>query len=213
MDPIRFRVLGFPVRVEPSFFLTVAIALLFRLSDGGPLVLAFTWGAVLFVSVLTHELGHALAARTLRVPVGTISLHALGGQVETGRAPPARSLAVSLSGPFAGLLLGGLTLALAPLVPGRGIGAEIVGDLLAVNIGWSLFNLLPLYPLDGGNALRSALALVTREATAWRVTAGIGVLLGAIVAIVGWQSGMIFVAWLGGFAAWSNWQVLDSLQR
>ncbi len=209
MDPIRFRALGFPVRVEPTFFLTVAVALLFRLSDGGPLLFAFTWGAVLFVSILTHELGHALVARRLQVPVGTISLHALGGQVETGRTTPGRSLLVSLAGPAAGLSLGLLTLGVVPFAVGNPIGAEIVEDLLWVNLGWSFFNLLPLYPLDGGNALRSGLSLVMREAQAWRITAGIGVILGALVAVAGYQSGAIVITWLGGFAAWTNWQILD----
>jgi Zn-dependent protease len=209
VDPIRFRALGFPVRVEPTFFLTVAVALLFRLSDGGPLLFAFTWGAVLFVSILTHELGHALVARRLQVPVGTISLHALGGQVETGRTTPGRSLLVSLAGPAAGLSLGLLTLGVVPFAVGNPIGAEIVEDLLWVNLGWSFFNLLPLYPLDGGNALRSGLSLVMREAQAWRITAGIGVILGALVAVAGYQSGAIVITWLGGFAAWTNWQILD----
>lgn len=209
MDPIRFRALGFPVRVEPSFFLTVAVALLFRLADGGPLLFAFTWGAVVFVSVLVHELGHAIVARSLKVPVGTISLHALGGQVETGRATPGRSLLVSLAGPAAGLALGLLTLAVVPAVGRNPVGVVIVEDLLWVNLGWSLFNLLPLFPLDGGNALRSGLALTMREAQAWRITAGIGVVLGALIAVAGFQSGSIFVGWLGGFAAWTNWQILD----
>jgi stage IV sporulation protein FB len=211
VDPIQFRLFGFPVRVEPSFFLTIAIALLFQLSAGGPLVFAFTWGAVVFVSVLVHELGHALVARSLRVPVGTISLHALGGQVQTGRTSPARSLAVSLGGPGAGLSLGLVTLALVPLVGQGAFASRVIEDLLWVNLGWSMFNLLPLYPLDGGNAMRSGLALVLRETQAWRITAGTGVILGAIVLVFGLQSHMMIVTYLGGFAIWQNWQILNGL--
>jgi stage IV sporulation protein FB len=210
VDPIRFRALGFPVRVEPTFFLTVAVALLFQLADGGPVILAFTWGAVVFVSVLVHELGHALAARGLNVAVGTISLHALGGQVETGRTTPGRSLVVSLAGPGAGFVLGAATYAVLPWLAATDLGASIAADLLWVNVGWSLFNLLPMYPLDGGNALRSGLSLGLRERQAWRITSGVGVLLGGLVMLAGWQLGAMVMTWLGAFAAWTNWQIFNS---
>jgi stage IV sporulation protein FB len=168
---------------------------------------------VLFVSILAHELGHAVAARAMGVPVGTISLHALGGQVETGRSTPARSLGVSLAGPAAGLSLGLVVLSLGPILPSDAFTEHVVADLLWVNLGWSVFNLLPLYPLDGGNAMRSGLSLVMVERRAWLFTAGTGVVVGALVLVFGYQSGMMMVTYLGGFAVWQNWQILNQVQR
>lgn len=208
MESFRFRAFGFPVVVEPTFLLVVGVALLFELSGGGSVAHAFLWGAVVFGSVLVHELGHALAARGLGVPVGTITLHGLGGHVATGRTTAGRSLVVSVAGPGAGLLLGAATLLALPALGRLPMGDRVGGDLLYVNVVWSLFNLLPLYPLDGGHALRAGLALVTRDAQAVRITAGIGVIVGALVMVFGWQTGAMFVMWLGGFAAWTNWQML-----
>ncbi|MCA9493577.1 MAG: hypothetical protein KC621_26780, partial [Myxococcales bacterium] len=163
---------------------------------------------------LVHELGHALAARALKVRVGTITIHGLGGQVEHARTTPGRQLAISLAGPGAGLTLGMLTLGVAAAIPAvtqSDVGSSIVADLLFVNIVWSVFNLLPLFPLDGGNALRSGLALFTREVDAWRVTAGVGLLIGAGLVFLGWTSNEIFLLYIAGSATVTNWRILQEL--
>ncbi len=215
MNALSFRAFGFPVVVQPWFWLTVAIMFLFQLSAGGPLVLAFVWGAVIFVSVLVHELGHAMMARSLRVQVGTIELHGLGGHVDHARTTPGRQLAISLAGPGAGLLLGALTLgvtaAVAPVVDLGVYGSAVVEYLLLANVFWSMFNLLPLFPLDGGNALRSGLNLFMREVEAWRITSGIGLLVGVGLAFVMFQAGETFIVWLAAAAVLRNWQILQSL--
>ncbi|MCB9685908.1 MAG: hypothetical protein H6735_12775 [Alphaproteobacteria bacterium] len=213
MQPLRFRALGFDVVVHPWFGLTVLIAVLYRLPSGN-LLLAFTWGLVVFVSILVHELGHALVARALKVRVGAIQIHGLGGQVEHARTSPGRQLAISLAGPGAGLSLGLLTLTVAAAIPSltlSSVGSAVVADLLFVNVVWSVFNLLPLFPLDGGNALRSGLALFIREVEAWRITAGLGLLIGAGLVFLGYTSGEIFVLYIAGSATVTNWQILQQL--
>jgi Zn-dependent protease len=121
-------------------------------------LLAFLIGA----SVLLHELGHALVATRLTVPVHGITLFAFGGAAEmNAEAPhPGAELAIALAGPAVSLLI----------AAGAGLlwwarGGPTADDsvaLLAAHVGLAngvvaLFNLLPSYPLDGGRVLRAAL--------------------------------------------------------
>lgn len=154
----RFQLAGFPVQIHPLFFLT-ALALGFQwLSRPGMLVV---WFGVFFLSVLAHELGHALMYRRYGSEA-SIQLHGLGGTTtsEGGRLTHRQDLWVSLAGPGAGLLVAGLALALRELTPlgqAGGLVAFTVSCLLWVNLILSVFNLLPMYPLDGGQALAAAI--------------------------------------------------------
>ncbi len=158
---LRFRVAGFPVQVHPLFLITT---LTLGATGFDDLARLAVWFVVVFASVLLHELGHALAFRRFGHGA-SIALHGLGGTTtsEGGRALTHRqNLWISLAGPVAGFLLGGLVLALqhfTPLGQAGGLTRYTVGALLWVNIGWGLFNLLPVVPLDGGHVL----AAIIRE--------------------------------------------------
>ncbi|WP_224249562.1 metalloprotease [Hyalangium gracile] len=158
---LRFRVAGFPVQVHPLFFLTALATGLTGWNNPARLVV---WFCVVFISVLIHELGHALAFRHFG-HASSISLHGLGGTTrsESGRPLTHRQdLWISLAGPVAGFLLGGLVLAIAHFTPvgqAGGLVRTAVRSLLWANFGWGVFNLLPLLPLDGGHVL----AAIVRE--------------------------------------------------
>ncbi len=157
---LNFRVAGFPVRVTPWFWVTMAFFGFPYMSDRnlGPLALVL-WVAAGFVSILVHELGHAVSARWFRSP-SLIVLTAFGGYAQFyDRAPPSgwRRLVVSLMGPAAGFLLLGLVvvsqlsvdwMSQHPVLKAFGL---FVGWQCLV---WGLFNLLPIWPMDGGQALR-----------------------------------------------------------
>ncbi|HEX8698557.1 MAG TPA: M50 family metallopeptidase [Myxococcaceae bacterium] len=151
----RFQLAGFPVQIHPFFFLT-ALAMGFQwLSQPARLVV---WFCVFFASVLMHELGHALMFR--RWGVGSsIELHGLGGTTTPEDGPPLthrQNLWVSLAGPGAGLLLAAVAYGLyrfTPLGRAGGLVEFTVWYLLWANLVLSIFNLLPIYPLDGGHAL------------------------------------------------------------
>ncbi|MEO0605827.1 MAG: site-2 protease family protein, partial [Myxococcota bacterium] len=108
-----FDVLGFRVNVQATFLILVGIYVLYGLEAGAPLFVLASFAAVVFVSIVWHELGHATVARYLKVPVGEIHLHGLGGHVTTARTDSRRQLMISLAGPFAGLALGGIAIAVA----------------------------------------------------------------------------------------------------
>ena len=155
---LRFRVFGFPVHVDWSFVLFVG--LLGWQPGVTPERLAI-WLLLAFLAVLAHELGHAVAARMIGARP-SIALVALGGV--TTYVPPrqlsrASSLGIALAGPAVGLVLGGVL-----LLVGRSV--EVEADSLAeytllmaifTTLGWSVLNLLPIVPLDGGQAMRELL--------------------------------------------------------
>ncbi len=209
MPPLSFRLFGFPVSVLPQFLLLMGIYALFGVQRGEPPWQIFAWWMVMFGSILLHEFGHAAMCRLFHVPVYEIRLHGLGGDVLREPSGPGSSLLISLAGPFAGLALGALVLAASVL----GLGGEgtvvrvLTGQLLWTNVGWSLLNLLPMRPLDGGNALLSGLLLVLpRYASA--IAHGLGAGCGAALVAFGLWAGEPFVMLMGGMAGWANVQAL-----
>lgn len=160
------------------------------------------WAAIVFVSVLLHELGHALMGKRFGL-TPRIELHGMGGTTSwtAGRdVGHARGIAISLAGPFAGFILGGLVLLVRRHVPGAegALGKYAVQQLLWVNIGWGIINLAPMLPLDGGNVMRGFLQIATGgkgERAARYVSIAIAGLLGIYALLTSWL-------WLGILAAY-----------
>lgn len=171
---VHFRILGIPCRVHPSFWL---IGALFAFPRGGDLPGNLVIGLLLcrmlclFVSILVHELGHALLIDRAGFPTAIV-LHGCGGYAiyQPNRAiRPWVSIRISLAGPAAGFLLYGIVCGIEYLLM-RGhvyerlpLGAVItiddsIGQLKYINLYWGLVNLLPVYPLDGGQVTRTWLA-------------------------------------------------------
>src|SRR5579872_3242893 len=102
---LRFRVLDMPVRVHPLFWLVMALIS----GQGEDIGLIVTFIAAAFVSVLVHECGHGLMARSFG-DSPAILLYGMGGLCFTGESShhPRQRLAVLACGPGAGFLLFGL---------------------------------------------------------------------------------------------------------
>lgn len=144
------KLFGFPIRANLSFLLMLGAVLLWM---GGLQGLGVTLLA--FGSVLLHELGHALMARRLGVPVSDIELHFFGGAARMTEQPrtPGDEIAIAAAGPAVSFALAGLGLGLAALT-----GATVFGLLAIVNLIIGAFNLIPAFPSDGGRILRALLA-------------------------------------------------------
>jgi Zn-dependent protease len=206
---LRFTLFGFPVTVESTVLVLAGIYLLFGLQSHTPVLEVGAWIAVVFSSILVHEMGHAFAAQRFQLTPIAITLHGFGGLTSHRRSNRAwKDLVVSLAGPGAGLLLGCFALLLYWKVPAGGIGATVVRQVMYVNIFWSLFNLLPLSPLDGGKAL-SAVLLMAVPRVAWQITWGVGLVGGAALAIYALAVGQsLFLLFIGGSIVMHNLQNL-----
>jgi Zn-dependent protease len=150
---LNFRFLAFPVRVHPYFWL---VTLLFgaNVLEAGLYLYFLIWVGVLFLSLMVHELGHALAFRWFGVD-SHIVLHAFGGLAIPWSPVHARwrRIVVALAGPVAGFLLYGLVYLsdYESQWAGRSLPlAYLYHSLIFINLYWGLVNLLPVWPLDGG---------------------------------------------------------------
>lgn len=153
------RVFGFPVEINLSFILLLALMVVLNGALAGMLIVAFLFG-----SVLLHELGHALVARRLGVHVSGIELSFFGGAAKMVQMPRSadHEIAIAAAGPAVSLVLAGA---------GFGLGM-ILHAWLFVWFGWinltlAGFNLIPALPMDGGRILR---ALLTRRMDFVRAT-------------------------------------------
>ncbi|MGE5049859.1 MAG: M50 family metallopeptidase [Deltaproteobacteria bacterium] len=179
---LHFKVGPFPVSVYPWFFIT---AVLLGTGYGfGWKMLA--WIFVVFLSVLVHELGHAVVGRAFGGRP-EIRLEAFGGVTfpQFAKRPgPGKQFILSLAGPFAGLLLGGAAYLLVRAWPPdpRSVSAFLMGQFKWVSVLWAAFNLLPILPLDGGNMMLAFLEGVRRKPSiglaSW-ISVGFAVAVGA----------------------------------
>jgi stage IV sporulation protein FB len=200
---LRFKILDIPVEVRPSFLL-IAAFLGFSLNR---VDLIFAWVGVIFVSILVHELGHALTARHYGSEVA-IELNGIGGltswTVPDEGVTPGRRALIAASGSATGLIFGGLVWAIAaPLGPFSGLAGFTLSNLVRVNVFWGLLNWLPIRPLDGGHLFSSLLERIAprRGGTIADVVFFVSAAAGVILAI---YFKLIFVAILTGWLLWGE---------
>ena len=190
------RLFGVPIRLAPSWlFLAVLITLAYgqllsaRRDPVDPAVgfgIGFGFVVCLLVSVLLHELGHAVTSRRSGIGVLGITLEMLGGYTEMEHEPPRPSieLYVSLAGPAVSLVLGLLSAGAALLLPDRGIAQTFALQLALSNIVVAVFNVLPGLPLDGGRALQATIWAITGDPNLGRRVAGWSGRLVAVLTLV-----------------------------
>lgn len=153
---------------------------------GGAVALALVISVFMIVSVLVHELAHALSARAFGASVDHIALTLWGGhtQYRAERMGGLPSILISLAGPASNLALAALALGIASLLGPGTVAAVFWGYSAWLNIALAVFNLLPGLPMDGGRALEALLGSVLRSrVTGTRVTAWIGRVIAAAVVV------------------------------
>lgn len=203
---LRFNLAGFPVAIDWLFFLVAAF-----LGFSFDLRFLLAWVAVVFVSVLLHEMGHAYMGRRYGMHP-EILLYAMGGLTSwrTGRRlTRGQSILVAVAGPAAGLALGACVWAitLIDMPELNPLGRFTLYQLIWVNVVWSILNLLPILPLDGGNVMRS-FVFIARGGVDERLPRQISIAFAGAGAVAALLKGMMFAAIFAAYLAFFNYQYL-----
>ncbi|HET8625892.1 MAG TPA: site-2 protease family protein [Thermomicrobiales bacterium] len=217
----RTRLFGIPLVIHPSWLLAAALVVIAVGTGETPghapasRVLLYVGGAavaaLLFASVLVHELAHALVARRCALPVERITIYFFGGaaEVDADALAPGREALMSAAGPLASGLLALLFGALWWLARGGNAVLVLCLQVLALaNAAILLLTALPGYPLDGGRIVRALiwyltddLVTATRLASlygqflAWSLLFG-GLLLATQTIGPTWGLALVLCGWL-----------------
>jgi Zn-dependent protease len=178
------RVFGIRIGVDYSWFL-ILFLIIWSLSgyyedvapDSNAFLLAVVSALLFFLSILLHELGHAIVAIRNGIPILGIDLWLFGGVAKLGKDTdsPGVEFRVAVAGPAVTVLIAAVCFALAMTVSSAddafqssvfdeefsGATTAVLGYLTSINVLLLLFNLIPAFPLDGGRIAR---------AIAWKIT-------------------------------------------
>lgn len=199
------RLFGTEIFATPTFLLLMVLILLGNAGQTHMWAVA-VWELALVLSILVHEFGHATAVRRLLGTRSIILLWGLGGLClhEPTRVRSKR-VAISLLGPGFGFLTGGLFLAIDLLVPlPSPVIAVFVEAMAVINIFYTALNLLPVLPLDGGQASLALLEMRLPPRTARSILRRVSVLVAGAGIPVALHFGYPILAVLAGFLLLQN---------
>jgi Zn-dependent protease len=211
---------GIPLYIDPSWFLILAFVTFINagdvnangLSNNTPFVgwiAGLVLALLLFGSVLLHELGHSLAARSQGISVNSITLFLFGGiaSIERESRSPEGAFWVAIAGPSISLLLFGIFFILAQLAEDFRLIAFIGTDLARINLVVALFNLIPGLPLDGGQIFKAIVWKVKGDrltgvkwaATSGKIIGAVGIACSLLLLILTGEIGTAWIALIGWF--------------
>jgi Zn-dependent protease len=201
---------GTSIDVDFSFIILIVF---FVATDYNPALgmrYALLWAPVLFVSVLIHELAHAATIGAFGYGPSRIILGGMGGlTVNARKSRPWHDMVISLAGPFSSFALAliiHLVVRRVPAISRDPMLAVFLPILYTANMWWGEFNLLPITPLDGGQAVRNLLRSFLDERKAFVIAVWIGMVAGAAAAIAGALRHWYFFAILIGWFVMTNFQ-------
>lgn len=221
-----FRLFGIPVFLDASWIL-YAVFRYFYLDRGQyqNKLFAVIEFLIIFAIVLAHEFGHALACKSVGGRAERIILWPLGGvaYVQPPFRPGAHLWSI-VAGPLVNVILVPVTFAITVLagVGSAALGGDFdqlgdVGTLLVaitfINAFMLAFNLLPIYPLDGGQILQSLLWFIVGPITSLRVVSVIGLIAASIGALFAFLIGQFFLAAIAVFAAVQSFKAWGMAKR
>jgi Zn-dependent protease len=239
-----FSFLGFPVRVHPAFFVMPVLLGRGLILDGvNPGVGFLLVTLIFFVSILIHEIGHALAFRYYGIP-SRVVLYWMGGLAipesnygghRSRSLTSNQQIVVSMAGPIFGFLLAGVLVGITyimggfvtlntfniipfpePVLNGTPFNSRTVMMVMfggiALNIILNLFNLVPIYPLDGGQVARQLMVKMD-SSNGVRHSIILSIVASGMITVFALMNKQSFLALFFGFMAWSNYQSLQNYGR
>ncbi len=194
------RVAGTELRVHATFFLLLLWAAFASYQQAG------TAAAIdltlfilsLFACIVLHEFGHIRMASRFGVHTPEVILLPIGGVARLERIPdePRQELLIALAGPAVTLVIAGALLIVALLLGFRpSLHDPVAGQqpfvvrLMTVNVYLLLFNLLPVFPLDGGRVFRALLAHRLGLMRATRIAGSVGQVSAVLMGVYGFTAG------------------------
>lgn len=211
-----FRFSGIDVFLHWSWFLVAA----FEISTRKGTYSSIAWNVLeylaLFLIVTLHEFGHALACRQVGGVADHIVLWPLGGVAYVN--PPQRpgaTLWSIIAGPLVNVVLfvilygAGLAIGTSLWLTGDPNLRELLRSIFAINLGLLLFNILPIYPLDGGQILRSLLWFVMGRARSLMAATVIGLLGAAGFILLAIRAQSVWIGAISVFVLMNSWAGLQ----
>ncbi|ACK73388.1 peptidase M50 [Gloeothece citriformis PCC 7424] len=211
---------GIPLYINSSWFVILAFVTLVNANDVNAMELsglspALGWltglgmALLLFTSVLLHELGHSLVARSQGITVNSITLFLFGGiaSIERESKTPSEAFSVAIAGPMVSLVLCGLFFALTTLSQSLPLLEFLASDLAKINLVIALFNLIPGLPLDGGQVLKAIVWKISGDrftGVRWASASGqllgtLGISFGLLLVLLTGEIGAIWLSLIGWF--------------
>lgn len=223
------RLFGVQIALHLSWFV-IAFLLMFSLSQrfrelhvGWSAATVWTTASatalLFFVTLVLHELSHALVARSRGLPVRSITLFALGGvaEIEKEAGDPATEFWMGIAGPLVSLAIG-----LGCLSAAHGLGWVLLTEpatpalaalvwLGYINVSLALFNLIPAFPMDGGRILRALLWRLGGDvARATRASARVGQIVAVGFILLGLSQFLTGAGFSGLWIGFIGWFLLSA---
>jgi Zn-dependent protease len=206
---IRFSIFGIPVEVQPFFWVTlVLIGGALGADSASAILQTLLFVLAGFISILVHELGHALTARKFGAH-SSIVLQAFGGLAQHSGVHLSRPQAfvVTAAGPLLQIGLGlAVWYALPHLTELKPHAGYFFVTLMSISFIWALLNLLPILPLDGGQMLHAILGQKRVKITLWTTIICAALIGGGYFMKTG---SFILPVFMGLFA----WQAFQALKQ
>jgi len=224
-NDVSFRFFGFPTFIQPFFWVIALLITAVHLGNinNMPLWLAqvIVGAAGVLLSILIHELGHALTFQYLFRTSSIIVLHGFGGMTipqqqhrrSDGFSGALAECFLAFSGPLAGFVLAFFAVMLLQFMPPA---PENIGTAVAlcrfflmwtalISIFWGIFNLLPIYPMDGGHIAREVCVfLFPRQGIEFSLI--LSMVFAALLAVLALRFGQIVITLFFAYFAYQNYQ-------
>lgn len=209
-----------PFYIDSSWFLILAFVTFINAGDvnasglsGSSPLLGWFAGLILalllFASVLLHELGHSLVARSQGISVNSITLFLFGGiaSIDRESKTPGEAFLVAIAGPVVSLILFALFFSLTRLGSESSLLGFVAADLARINLVLALFNLIPGLPLDGGQVLKAVVWKCTGDRFSgmrWASASGklmgfLGISVGLLLVLLTGEISAVWIAFIGWF--------------
>lgn len=217
---------GIGIFIHWTFTLLIAFIIFINYRNGQNSV-QIAWSVLfllcIFITVLLHELGHALTAKRYNIKTKDITLLPIGGIARLERLPenPLEELVVAIAGPFVNFALAFITQFFITIpqdseellaLMSSGINANnFFLNFYIVNLTLAVFNLIPAFPMDGGRVLRALLAFRMDRNTATQIAARVGQFIALCFILIGIISNPILIL-IGLFVIFSAQAETESVE-